>query len=141
MPELTARPPGAPTAFRYPDTNPQRMRLRNLVKRLTGADLFPSDAVARAFIAGLNEGDPVAERFVAETYHGALGARKARDLIEKAQREGIDNVADAPESMRALFDEFEQLPDWVVPRIRRRRRRRLAPLGVCIWRARECRNQ
>ena len=77
--------------------------------------LYPSDAVAQAFVDGLDEGDPVAERFVAETYHGELGARKARELVERAQRTGIDNVPDAPESMRALFAEFEQIPDWVEP--------------------------
>ncbi len=71
-------------------------------------------------------GDPVAERFVADTYHGELGARKARDLVEKAQREGIDNVPDAPESMRVLFDEFEQLPGWVDPD--------LVEEGAAVWR-------
>ncbi|MGV0871554.1 oxygenase MpaB family protein [Mycolicibacterium sp. XJ879] len=102
-----------PSAFRYPDGNGRRVALRNSVMRCTGVDLFPTEAVARAFISGLNEGDPVAERFVAETYHGELGARKARDLVERAQRDGIDNVPEAPDSMRALFEEFEQLPEWV----------------------------
>lgn len=120
------RPAGAPTAFRFPDTTARRRRLRTLVRRCTGVDPFPSDAVARAFIDGLNEGDPVAERFVAETYHGPLGARKARDLVEEAQRVGIDNVPEAPESMRARFDEFEQLPDWVVPE--------LVEEGAAVWR-------
>ncbi|MCT7661364.1 oxygenase MpaB family protein [Mycobacterium deserti] len=115
-----------PTAFRYPAVNARRTRLRGLAKRLTGVDLFPSDEVARAFINGLNQGDPVAERFVAETYHGKVGARKARDLVERAQREGIDNVPQAPASMRALFDEFEQLPNWVQPE--------LVEEGAAVWR-------
>ena len=102
------------------------MRLRRLVKRCTGVDLFPSDAVAHAFVDGLNEGDPVAERFVAETYHAELGARKARDLVERAQRDGIDSVPEAPESMRVLFEEFEQLPDWVDPD--------LVEEGAAVWR-------
>ncbi|MCV7221763.1 oxygenase MpaB family protein [Mycolicibacterium elephantis] len=126
MPEPSPRPPGAPTAFRYPECNGRRVALRNLVKRLTGVDLFPTDAVARAFIAGLTEGDPVAERFVAETYHGELGARKARELVERAQRDGIDSVPEAPESMRALFAEFEQLPGWVDPE--------LVEEGAAVWR-------
>ena len=115
-----------PTAFRFPNANGRRTRLRRLVKRFTRADLFPSDVVAKAFVDGLNVGDPVAERFVAETYHGELGARKARDLVEKAQREGIDNVPEAPESMRVLFDEFEQLPGWVDPD--------LVEEGAAVWR-------
>ncbi len=115
-----------PTAFRYPAVPGRRLRLRNVVRRLTRFDPFPSEAVAAAFIAGLTEGDPVAERFVAETYHGELGARKARDLVEEAQRVGIDNVPDAPDSMRALFADFEQLPGWVVPE--------LVEEGAAVWR-------
>lgn len=115
-----------PTAFRYPGATGRRALLQRLVKRLTGFDLMPSDAVAQEFIDGLNVGDPVAERFVAETYHGDLGARRARDLVEKAQRDGIDAVPEAPESMRALFEEFEQLPDWVDPQ--------LVEEGAAVWR-------
>lgn len=126
MPDLSPRPPNAPSAFRYPELTGRRARLRGAVKRLAGVDLLPSDATARSFIAGLNEGDPVAERFGAETYHGELGARKARDLVETAQRVGIDNVPDAPDSMRALFEEFEQLPDWVDPV--------LVEEGAAVWR-------
>ena len=102
------------------------MRLREVVRSVSGVELFPSDAAARAFIAGLNEGDPVAERFVAETYHGEMGARKARELVDRAQRDGVDSVADAPDSMRALFEEFEQLPDWVDPQ--------LVEEGAAVWR-------
>lgn len=122
MPEPTT----TPTAFRYPPPTGRRDRLRRGVRRLTGIDLFPSAAVSDAFIAGLNEGDPVAERFVAETYHGELGAKRARELVERAQRDGIDSVPEAPESMRALFAEFEQLPDWVDPE--------LVEQGAAVWR-------
>jgi hypothetical protein len=96
------------------------------VRRFAGVDLFPSDGVARAFIAGLGEGDPVAERFVSETYHGELGAARARDLVEKAQREGIASVPEAPDSMRALFEEFEQAPAWLD--------RDLVEEGAAVWR-------
>jgi hypothetical protein len=118
----------APTAFRYAaaKNDSGHARLAHRVKRLTGIDLFPSDQVAAAFSAGLNEGDPVAERFVAETYHGELGAAKARDMVEKAQRLGIDAVLEAPESMRVLFDEFEQIPDWLDPE--------LLEQGAAVWR-------
>ncbi|MCZ8382647.1 oxygenase MpaB family protein [Mycobacterium sp. CPCC 205372] len=115
-----------PSAFRYPPADGGRLRLRNRVRRLTGFDLLPTDATADRFIAGLSEGDPVAERFVAETYHAELGARKARDLVERAQRVGIDRVPEAPASMRALFDEFERLPDWADPD--------LVEEGAAVWR-------
>lgn len=115
-----------PTAFRYEATRKKGYRLRDGVMRMTGVDLFPSDDIATAFREGLTKGDPVAERFVAETYHGELGARKARELVERAQRDGIDSVPEAPESMRALFQEFEQIPDWVDPE--------LVEQGAAVWR-------
>ncbi|MCG5434075.1 DUF2236 domain-containing protein [Mycobacterium sp. MYCO198283] len=115
-----------PTAFRYPVRSGRRARLVRAARRIAGVDLLPRDDVTRAFIAGLSEGDPVAERFVAETYHGALGARRGRELVERAQRDGIDSVPEAPESMRALFAEFEQVPDWVD--------RELVEAGAAVWR-------
>ena len=119
---------GVPLAFRYPaaKAGTGHARLRDRVLRYTGVDLFPTDAVSEAFKTGLTEGDPVAERFVQETYHGELGARRARDLVEEAMRVGIDNVPEAPESMRALFDEFERVPDWVD--------RDLVEEGAAVWR-------
>lgn len=118
----------APSAFRYPAarSGTRHARLRDRVLRLTGIDLFPSDQVAAAFTSGLTEGDPVAERFVAETYHGDLGARRSRDLVEQALRVGVDNVPGAPDSMRALFAEFENVPDWVDPG--------LVEEGAAVWR-------
>ncbi|WP_197373258.1 oxygenase MpaB family protein [Mycolicibacterium baixiangningiae] len=113
-----------PTAFRHPPTG-RRARLTNAAGKL-GINLLPDHATARRFIDGLTEGDPTAERFVAETYHGKLGARKARDLVERAQREAIDTIDDAPASMRALFAEFEQLPDWLDPDLLKQ--------GAAVWR-------
>lgn len=119
---------GVPTAFRYPAAKEatSHARLRNRVLRLTGVDLFPSDEVAAAFKAGLTAGDPVAERFVAETYHGELGARKARELVERAQRDGVESVPDAPESLHALIEDFDRIPDWVDTD--------LVEQGAAVWR-------
>jgi hypothetical protein len=96
------------------------------VLRLTGIDLFPTGAVAAAFKAGLSAGDPIAERFVAETYHGELGARKARELVERAQADGIAGVSGAPDSLRALIEDFERIPDWVDTE--------LVEQGAAVWR-------
>lgn len=68
----------------------------------------------------------MAERFVAETYHGELGARGARDLVEQALDVGVENLTDAPESLRALFDDVETLPDWVD--------QGLVEEGAAVWR-------
>lgn len=125
---MTTTPTPAPTAFCYQQARESgsHTKLRNRVKALTRVDLYPTDEVADAFIRDLAAGDPVAERFVAETYHGELGARKSRDLLERALEVGIDNVPDAPESMRELFAEFERVPDWVDPQ--------LVEEGAAVWR-------
>ena len=117
-----------PAAFRYPEarTGTGHARIRDRVLRLSGVDLFPTDDVAAAFVTGLTEGDPVAERFVAETYHGELGARKARELVEQALQVGIDNVGEVPESLRALIEDFETIPDWVDTD--------LVEEGAAVWR-------
>lgn len=121
-------PDEVPTAFRYPAARAgtSHARLRDRTLRLTGIDLFPTDAVAAAFKAGLSAGDPIAERFVAETYHGELGARKARELVERAQRDGIAGVPDAPDSLRALIEDFNRIPDWVDTE--------LVEQGAAVWR-------
>ncbi|MGE2714108.1 oxygenase MpaB family protein [Mycolicibacterium litorale] len=113
-----------PSAFRYPPTG-RRLKLVNAASKL-GIDLMPRQDVTRRFVEGLTEGDPTAERFVADAYHGDLGARKARELVEQAQRHGIDTIENAPDSMRQLFEEFEQLPDWLDPT--------LLEQGAAVWR-------
>ncbi|WP_026917558.1 oxygenase MpaB family protein [Gordonia shandongensis] len=106
--------------------SPAHQKLRDRVKKTTGIDLLPTEAVQRAFLAGHTAGDPVAERFVAETYHGSMGGDRARELLDEALRVGIDNVPEAPESMRELFAEFETIPDWVDPD--------LIEQGAAVWR-------
>ena len=117
-----------PAAFRYPEarTGTSHARLRDRLLRVTGVDLFPPDDIAAAFKAGLSAGDPVAERFVAETYHGEIGARRGRELVEQALRVGIENVPEAPDSMLALFADFETVPDWVDSA--------LVEEGAAVWR-------
>jgi hypothetical protein len=117
-----------PTAFRYWDAvhSPRVRRTEALVRRLTGARLFPPDDKARAFIGDMYRGDPLAERYVAEAYVHGADRRHARDLLDRALQTSIVDVPEAPESMRALFAEFEQLPDWVDPA--------LVDEGAAVWR-------
>jgi len=117
-----------PFAFRYWSRRDHGAhgRLRRLVSRLFGVDVYPSDKTAQAFIDGLNEGDPVAEQFVAETYHGDLGPGASRDLLDRALATSIEALPDAPPSMRALFEEFEGVPEWVDPE--------LVEQGAAVWR-------
>ncbi|MFF0545887.1 oxygenase MpaB family protein [Nocardia thailandica] len=117
-----------PTAFRYWEARerPGVRRAERLFTTLTGTRLFPTDEQATILCADLFTGDPTAERFVAEVMRAEHGGRTGRDLLETALTHGIDAVPDAPESMRALFAEFETVPDWVVPE--------LVEQGAAIWR-------
>lgn len=106
--------------------SPAHQKLRDRVKRTTRIEMFPSAEVQAAFLAGHTAGDPTAERFVAETYHGEMGGEKARMLLDAAIRLGIDKVPEAPESMRDLFAEFETIPEWLDPELIER--------GAAVWR-------
>ncbi len=100
-----------PRAFRYPPpSDGPHARIDRAARRLLGISLFPSEGVARSFAEGLTRGDPVAEAFVDDTVHGAVGPARARALLEQALRGSIDDVPDAPESMRRVFADFERLP-------------------------------
>ena len=91
-----------PTAFRWPDAREAgtHARVRARVKRVIGLDLFPDESVAIEYGRLLNTGDPVAERFVNETFLGALGPERAREMLNRALAGSVDDVPDAPESMR-----------------------------------------
>ncbi|MGY1869066.1 oxygenase MpaB family protein [Nocardia gipuzkoensis] len=117
-----------PTAFRYWEARrtPKVRRIERLFAKVTGTELFPTEAQAVALCEDLFTGDPVAERFVAEVMHGEIGPQAGRRMLETALTQGIDAVPDAPESMRALFEEFETVPEWVVPE--------LVEQGAAIWR-------
>ncbi|HKT02375.1 MAG TPA: oxygenase MpaB family protein [Rugosimonospora sp.] len=115
------------------------------MRRLTRRDLFPTDEHAREFCADLYAGDPVAETFVDDVFFGPPGGAQAepgsggaehpqrrhghqhgRAMLDLALRSGVDAVPDAPASMRRLFAEFEQRPEWVDPD--------LVEQGAAIWR-------
>lgn len=120
--------PETPTDFAYWETlrKPSVRRFRARVQRHLRFDPFLPDDVARDYIQDMWAGDPVAERFVDDTVFGELGARATRKLVDRALDEGLDAVPDAPDSMRALFAEFEHVPDWVDPA--------LVEEGAAIWR-------
>ncbi|NKY47084.1 oxygenase MpaB family protein [Nocardia cerradoensis] len=117
-----------PSAFRYWEAKqrPAVQRLEAIVRKVTGAELFPTDDQARALTEDLFAGDPVAERFVAEVMHGPGGSAAGRALLDRALAEGIDAVPEAPDSMRELFAEFDTVPAWVRPE--------LVEQGAGIWR-------
>ncbi len=117
-----------PTAFRYWEARelPEWRKRRELFRKVTGKDLFPTDEQAQMLCEDLFAGDPVAERFVGEVFFGEIGHQKGREMLQQALDHGIDSVPDAPDSMRELFEEFETVPDWVD--------RDLVELGASVWR-------
>ncbi|MGZ4456958.1 MAG: oxygenase MpaB family protein [Nocardioides sp.] len=117
-----------PTAFRYWEAReePAWRRREDLARRLFKHELFPTDEQARMLCDDLYGGDPVAERFVDEVFFGEIGHRRGREMLTRALADGIDAVPEAPESMRALFAEFDTVPDWVD--------REAVELGASIWR-------
>ncbi len=125
---VPATEPATPTDFAYWETlrTPGMQRLRRRAQRFLRFDPFLPDDVAAEYIADMWAGDPVAEAFVDDTVFGDLGPRATRKLVDRALEEGIDAVPEAPASMRALFDEFERVPDWVDPE--------LVEQGAAIWR-------
>lgn len=118
----------APSAFAYREamSRPMVRRGRRLAKRITGKDLFPTAEQIEAFYGDMYRADPVAERFVDDVFYGEIGQEAGRALLKKALDEGIGSIADPPESMVALFREFEDVPDWVDPAT--------VEAGAQIWR-------
>lgn len=107
-------PRGMPTEFRYwaqVDT-PAVQRARKVWRTVWRFDPQPSDEYVQRFAMAYYDTDPVAEAFVADVYD-ALGAKRGRAMLDQAIEHGIDSVPDAPQSMRALFDEFETPPPWL----------------------------
>ncbi len=117
-----------PKAFRYWEAReePAWQRRERFVRHVLRHELFPTDEQARMLCDDLYGGDPLAEHFVAEVFFGELGHKRGRELLTTALAEGIDAVPDAPESMRALFADFDTVPDWVDPHS--------VELGAEIWR-------
>ena len=121
-------PVSTPSAFRWPEARDHgpHASIRNALKRFTGIDLFPTADVVAGYGELLTTGDPVAERFVAETFLGELGPEKSRALLNTALDLGIDQIPEAPQSMRELFAEFETIPSWVDAE--------LIEQGAAVWR-------
>ncbi|WP_349270944.1 hypothetical protein MPNTM1_02545 [Mycolicibacterium parafortuitum] len=63
----------------------------------------------------LNVGDEPMDRLV--EWMAATGMEQTRPLFERALRDGIDSVLDAPAPLREFFETFEPLPDWADPEL------------------------
>ena len=67
--------------------------------------------LGRAWVAGLWQGDPLADAFVADM--AELGRPTGMRMLSTALADGVEAVADAPDSLRALFAQLDEVPAWV----------------------------
>ncbi len=104
----------APAEFRYFERidDPLPRRVRKVARALFGVDAALPDETVRTFASMYYDADPLAEAFVDECYLG-MGPARGRELLERALAEGVDAIEDAPESLRRLFEDIEEDPDWV----------------------------
>lgn len=65
----------------------------------------------RDWVAGTRIGDPLADTVVAD--FAALPRGEGMAMFRVAAQTGIDDVPDAPASLRALFAEVDDEPDWL----------------------------
>ncbi|WP_141013825.1 oxygenase MpaB family protein [Nocardioides sambongensis] len=96
-----AGPTESPTA--HPTQHPTSVRRVEEARARFGP--FTDD-----YLAAMWRGDPLADAFVAD--FAALGHGRAMRMLRTACRRGIDEVPDAPASLRALFDELDAVPEW-----------------------------
>lgn len=91
---------------------PRIRRARKAFRRMFGFDPDLPESVINTWAESFYEADPVAEAFVDEAYiHG--NPAKGRAMLDLALEQGIDAVPDAPESMRKLFAERDDAPEWL----------------------------
>jgi mpaB/rubber oxygenase-like protein len=111
-----AQHPPIPSEFRYWDNlgSPWATKLRGRLELVFGVDPKLPDAIVRRYAESYYDADPIAEDFVREVY-GARGQSEGRKLVDRALERGVDSVADAPASLRRLFDEVETAPPWLDP--------------------------
>ncbi len=64
-----------------------------------------------AYLDGMWVGDPVADACADDA--AGLGRGRYMRMLRQALADGIDDVTGAPDSLRALFAELDDVPDWV----------------------------
>lgn len=83
---------------------PERYTHREEARRRHGAT---ADRYAGTMMAT----DPLADAVVA--LDDELGSQRARAMLERALKLGIGEVPDAPDALRALFAQVDEVPRWV----------------------------
>lgn len=106
---MSHRPP--PSRYRDPFTATPTRDLRRFAWLFVDGDPTPLPGQGALLGRLMWEGDALADAWIAHAR--GLEAGVARRLVDRAIREGIDAVEDAPEPLRALFAQVEQVPVWL----------------------------
>jgi hypothetical protein len=124
-----------PSEFRYWDhiDRPHVRRLRKAVTKLLGFDPAPPDDVVRTLAEMYFDADPLCEAFVDEVYLKD-GAQAGRAMLERALTVGVDQMPDAPPSLRALFADLDHDPAWVDHALVERGAKAFRRYGVAMFR-------
>lgn len=88
-------------------------RQANSLRRFIKGDPTPTQEKWQAIGQSLHEGDPAMDSLV--EWMVSEGGSQNRKLFERALAEGIDQVPDAPDPLRAFFAAVEKRPSWVNP--------------------------
>jgi hypothetical protein len=103
-----------PTDFQYWENfeKPYAKGIRAGMRLAFGVKPDLPDDIVRTYGQMYYDADPVAEAFVEEVYL-KRGQAAGRAMLDQALAGGVENVSDAPESLRTLFGELEEDPAWV----------------------------
>lgn len=108
-------------------------RVRKAVSTLLGFDPAPPDEVVRTLGEMYFDADPLCEAFVDEVYLRE-GAQAGRAMLERALIDGVDQMPDAPASLRALFADLDHDPAWVDQTLVERGAKAFRRYGVAMFR-------
>lgn len=122
-----------PTEFRYWERSPRVERLRRRCQRLLGFDPALPDDVVRTFAAMRYDADPLAEAFVEEVC-AIRGLDEGRRLLDRALRDGVASIPEAPPSLVELFADIEDDPPWVDHELVERGAKAFRRYGTAVFR-------
>lgn len=103
-----------PEEFRYFENVTKRsvQRQRKIFRTIFRFDPVLPDDIVRTWASTYYDADPVAEAFVDEVYL-KQGQAAGRAMIDLALEKGVDAVPNAPESLKRMFAELEEEPEWL----------------------------
>lgn len=124
-----------PSEFRYWDhiDRPDVRRIRKAITKLFGFDPAPPDELVQTLGEMYFDADPLCEAFVDEVYLRD-SAQAGRAMLERALTDGVDQMPDAPASLRALFADLDHDPEWVDHALVERGAKAFRRYGVAMFR-------